>query len=252
MPRVRVGLAVVIAVAAASAAIGPSAASASSCPQAIYGSSPTNRGSTACLFNLQAQYGTYTEFKNVSLTVPSSPNHNFLANGLWSYSTCAEDTWVEQGYSRGDGITGGTAYHFYWAANDPYSGFYEGLSSASADNLNRAYRNVFQGVYYTGIYDIIRNGVTVKSVGLQGTGGTCVSQSGMEAGNPNGGGNLLAGQTSSTFANSPLAWQDTSYAYHYGWNTADYWIDNGCYNPPSSNCLNGIFYGSSNWSDNKK
>jgi len=48
-----------------------------------------------------------------------------------------------------------------------------------------------------------------------------------------------------------LAWLDTSYRYHYGWNGA-LWIDYPCgmgQVPPY--CFNGVYYSASHWADNK-
>jgi hypothetical protein len=57
--------------------------------------------------------------------------------------------------------------------------------------------------------------------------------------------------SASTFANTPLAWQDTTRTFRYGWTTAEYRRDYPCGTYPQGYCTNGLFYGNSNWSDNK-
>lgn len=81
--------------------------------------------------------------------------------------------------------------------------------------------------------------------------GTCISSGGLEVSKVNPqyppDGNFHA----DTFDLSPLAWQDTSYVYWYGWNPSQAYIDRPCRNPPTINCLNGLYVSASDWMDNK-
>jgi hypothetical protein len=211
-----------------------------------------NPSSTACYFVLfQVHYGTYAEWHSGTLYVSDD---QIAAGGhtnfsIWSYSQYSgSHDWVEEGETKG--YHGDGNYRWYYAKVN-YNGQYSDYASSvtSADGVNHAYRLVYQGTAFdgSGVYSIRRDGVELNYFAGLGY-GSDTSQAGLEASGTDG--NYLA----DSITGYPLAYQDTSYNYHYGWDTSEYWIDAACgfgQSPP--NCFTGSFPGGSNinWSASK-
>jgi hypothetical protein len=198
------------------------------------------------------QYGSYVEFHNNNMilngTLESQGEH--VNQSIWAYSGAPCDKWVEEGVTQG--FHGQTAYLWYYAYNNTHgslAGYHDFAAGYTVpDGTNHAYLLQFQSDNNT--YSVFRDGVTIAA-NITGLGsGTCISAAGLEISND--GVHPLSNYEADTFDLVPLEWQDSNYATHVGWNTSSYWNDAPCgqgYTVP--NCMNGVFYSSSHWADNK-
>ncbi len=205
-----------------------------------------NWGSTACLFNFTWQFGTYSEWNSNAQAVVSPAVH--INRSIWSYSSCDLQKFVEGGLWSTP-----SANYFYGAYQLP--GYHAPLPDFSAytplDGSHHYYRLVFQGpsIYGVGTYQVVIDGVT-RFTYPNSNDGICMSQAGLEVGSTNLDGTSAAVST----AASPLAWQDSGYSYHYGWDTGQWWVDHLCWpfgSGTSPYCMVGVFSGSNSWTTAK-
>jgi hypothetical protein len=86
--------------------------------------------------------------------------------------------------------------------------------------------------------------VTVGTLGAAG----CIGATGLEATK-----NEFIHEFATTNTPEPLRWENTSGTWSTGWTTSDFYVNYGCgigtNKPPT--CMNGTYYGSNHWSDNK-
>lgn len=233
-----------VGLAAAILAVPLSLTAASSAMAGGYANCPhgANYTSSACLDGV-VQRSDSVQFHNNTMRA----NSGALAAGyhvnetIWAYSGSPCGYWVEEGLTLGyHGITTPT---WYYAKNNSsgYADYQSNATSFNGTNHTYTLTNV------TGqSYNIYRDGNLIAGFGNLGS-GTCIGQTGLEI--SKGSAYPLSDFSTDTFDETPLTWTDTSNAGHTGWNTSQYWIDNPCGSAP--NCLNGVFYSSSHFANNK-
>ena len=208
-------------------------------------------GSTACDYNLAAQFGVEDTFQYATMAMSSSDISAgyHINNTLWGYGTgcgisTVENDWVEVGYTLGFHKTGG--YHIYWATVQ-FGNYGDGVyANVTADGSY----HVFDVYGESNNFAATLDGRTVVTA-QNGLGDfICQGQAGLEV-------SLNAFDKSSTWANTfvnkPLRWEDSSLTWHGAWpSTSNLWIDRGCGSTwKAPDCLNGIYYSTSYWADNK-
>ncbi len=182
-------------------------------------------------------------------------NASWLAAGyhinqsIWEYhgvgGVCT-NRWVETGLTLG---FHGNPYYQYYAAGVDAAGYSDlSLGIAVQDNSSHSYKVEQQISSSSAVYAAFRDGNLLVSYAGQNPSGSCVAQAGLEvSGSPDG------NSSAANFDVTPLKYKNTSGTWHTGWaSTSELWIDNPCgagYSPP--NCLNGAYYGTNRWQDNK-
>jgi hypothetical protein len=198
--------------------------------------------SSACYYGV-AHNGAYTEFHNNYLSIDST----LIAQGyhinqtIWTYSGSPCSHWVEEGITKG--YHGANVYAWYFAKNNS-AGYQDWQSNTTtADGSNHSYQLVEAG---SNSYSVYRDGSLLLTAA--GMSGSCVSQAGLEITNA---GFQLTYTTADTFNSTPLWARSLSGYWTVGWPGGHAWTDWPCgiYSVP--NCMNGTYYGTNQWSDNK-
>jgi len=218
--------------------------------------SPRAVASTPSFQAANRQYGTYVEWNSNSLGIfpalaAAHPGIH-INRTIWAYSDCSLATFVELGLWLDSG--GGVHFYGAYSGRDRHQPFPQFFATAPLNGSHHYYWIRFDGIALdgSGVYSVWVDGVKQASYAEQGTNGTCLSQAGLEISrisctpslNDYSGYQPDACWAASDTTQGPLAWQDTSYTFHYGWDTNQYWIDWPCYPytllaPP--NCIGGGF-----------
>jgi hypothetical protein len=192
-----------------------------------------NWTSSACYFNYTWQYGTYSEWNSNTLGFIYLPTGTHINRSIWAYSECDKSAFVEAGLWT---QTTGTYYYASYFGHDGHMPTADLIYPAATDGSHHYYRISFVGPsQFGGIYNVLIDGVLVRTYGAQGLSGTCISQAGLEQSAVSctyvySVGYVPDGcSTSASTDSGPLAWQDTSYNYSYGWDVNNWWIDWACY-----------------------
>lgn len=218
-------------------------------PNCAYGANST---ASACLYFPGATFqGASTQWHNLSLNGDlywlQHGNHH-INQSIWLYTTKADGgRWIEIGLTQG--LENNAQYQYYAAKQNDVGGVksYQAwtLGVAALDNSTHSYELHHEsGSLYTAWLD----GVQKLAVSGFSSLGATLAQTGLEV----SGINVDANSSSQNFTNTPLKYKDNSNVWHTGWaSTSQAWNDWPCglFSPPY--CLNGGYYGTNLWQDNK-
>ena len=202
---------------------------------------------TACLFGT-VMYGTFADIPRnaISVTPAGLAMGELIDQSVAAFSGSPCTLEVSAGLMLG-GIA--NSEYMYYADQNDLGQYYEiNLGGVSATGQVDSYTLQYEGY---GTYDVVIDGSVAAGVGGLG-GGTCNSVAGL-AETPDWAADQTVGPDlwSTTFVYTNLAWQDTGYGWHGGWNTADSSLSFPCGDGQSNPyCLNGTYFGASEWADN--
>jgi hypothetical protein len=220
----------------------------SSCPHGA------NYTSSACFYGVVMDAIAVQWHRN-SITLPLADQQagGHINHSIWFYMGSPCNDFVETGLTRGyvnADSTSGYQWYTGWAvpADLIFEAYPDGTTTASGTN------DVYAAAWNGGSsYSVIRDlSARLTVTGLP-SGGSCIAQSGLEVQKAPGSNPTLymADGHADTFDATPLQYHHGG-VWISGWDTTEYWQDRPCgagYSSPT--CLNGVFYGSNHWADNK-
>lgn len=223
------------------------------CPHTTGGSG--NYGSTACLLYVTA-YLIESNFARSTMTMPDYlvAEGNHILHTLVAFSGVPCKSFVEQTYVYGynyhayyEFVNTRVDYNYYGGGVSRYQVFPDGVTSNNGGTTKFQTKYIGSALWQAWRDDSLR--YQSPDPGTMGA-GACIGQAGLEVSKRASPG--IESTYISYTHNQNIYWYDSSMTFRGGWSGQYNWIDYPCdlgQVPP--NCLNGTYYGDSQWADNK-
>lgn len=213
--------------------------------------------SEACFYG-HVMYAAMVDFHSNRLYITKTRWKDTAAinQTLWLYSTSPCTGWQEVGIaetSKYSTYKTAPLYTWYTAWKSP-DGTYHTTKLPSVtggpNGVNHRYEIAYLGGrhYEAVITKTIAHGET-ETLGY----GGCEAAAGAEATS-----NVtnFSNEFATTFTITPLKWESTTDVWHTDWTTKEFYVGKGCTLPKTNplkppECMNGTYYGSNEWADNK-